>query len=111
MFNVKRNLIVKTRNWWAGKFPLMACEEMGELIQVISKAERLPEDQWHGDRPQKWREPYVKIIEKDNPVRENLVEELADVFICVKVLASRYGITDEEIQEQLDKKLSIEKRF
>lgn len=59
---------------------LIAMEECSELIQAISKAKRGKLD------------------------KDNLTEEIADVFICIDWLCEIYNIKNEEISEWLIKK-------
>ena len=64
---------------------MIAQEECAELIQAISKCLR----------------------SKDFPVkyeRENLIEEMADVMICLEQLQIMYYIDDEEIYAMKQKK-------
>lgn len=58
---------------WGDKMPLMACEEMAELIQAISKYER------------------------NGSNKEDIIKEMADVYISCAALCNRYGITEEQI--------------
>ena len=55
-------------------------EECAELIQAISKMKR----------------------GKDN--RNNLIEEMADVMICMEILKQVYGVSDSEIQNYVCQK-------
>ena len=55
-------------------------EECAELIQAVSKMKR----------------------GKDN--RDNLIEEVADVMICIEILKQVYGISDNEIQNYVCQK-------
>ena len=67
---------------------LIAMEECAELIQAISKAKR------------------------DKLNKDNLTEEIADVFICIDWLCEIYNIKNEEISEWLiTKKDRISKRL
>ena len=67
---------------------LIAMEECSELIQAISKAKR------------------------DKLNKDNLIEEIADVFICIDWLCEIYNIKNEEISEWLmTKKNRISKRL
>ena len=64
---------------------LMVCmEEPAELIQAISKVERYPDE--------------VDRI-------ENVVEEIADVLICIEYLKMIYNIDQEEIENWINKKI------
>lgn len=59
-------------------------EECAELIQAISKAKR------------------GKIN------RDNMIEEIADVLICIEMLKQMYMITDEKINKWIEKKQARE---
>lgn len=73
---------------WGDKMPMMAMEEAGELIQAISKMER----------------------KKDDPkVRENLVNEIRDMYISLMALQDQYGINMVEINKKIDRKLNMKK--
>jgi NTP pyrophosphatase (non-canonical NTP hydrolase) len=61
----------------------VACEELAELIQAISKALRTDND--------------------DN--KDNLIEEMADVYIILEQLQELYTISDELINEKITEKL------
>ena len=62
-------------------------EECAELIQAVSKMRRVT--YYGGD---------------DTAARDNLVEEIADVLICVKQMQEIYGIADRDIQQMVDVK-------
>ena len=69
-------------------FSLIEMDECAELIQAISKAKR------------------------DKLNKDNLTEEIADVFICIDWLCEIYNIKNEEISEWLiTKKDRISKRL
>lgn len=55
-------------------------EECAEIIQTISKAKR------------------GKIN------RDNMIEEIADVLICIEMLKQMYMISDEKINKWIEKK-------
>ena len=71
----------EVNNHWGDKMPLMACEEMAELIQAISKFER----------------------GKDN--KQDIITEMADVWISCCALANRYDISEAEVGEAIWKKM------
>lgn len=73
---------------WGNKMPMMAMEEAGELIQAISKIERHCEDDDYLD------------------YRNNLAEEIRDMFISLMALQYRYGIGSLEINEAIEQKLN-----
>jgi NTP pyrophosphatase (non-canonical NTP hydrolase) len=62
-------------------------EECAELIQAASKMRRV-----------------TNAREDDTAARFNLLEETADVLICIKQMQEMYGFTDHEIQQMVDKK-------
>lgn len=56
-------------------------EECAELIQAVSKRLRGKPD-----------------------LDDNLAEEMADVYICLKMLQDMYGVTDERLESWIDRK-------
>ena len=62
-------------------------EECAELIQAASKMRRV-----------------TNVREDDTAARFNLMEETADVLICIKQMQEMYGFTDHDIQQMVDKK-------
>ena len=63
---------------------LVCMEEPAELIQAISKAERYPNDEKYIDR---------------------LIEEIADVLICIEYLKKIYDIDQSKVEKWESKKL------
>ena len=63
-------------------------EEMGELIVAINKYKR---------------KVLYKEYKGDNKIIENIVEEIADVSICLEQM--RYFFKDYGIDEMIDKKM------
>lgn len=78
----------KVAEFWGDKMPMMAMEEAGELIQAISKYER----------------------DKNDTTRQNLVNEIGDMWISLMALQSHYedgimgDLIDKRIEEKLNKK-------
>jgi NTP pyrophosphatase (non-canonical NTP hydrolase) len=71
---------------------MIAMEECSELIQAISKCLRSKE-----------------MIPTE--VREHLIEEMADVMICLEQLMAMYSITDKELISWIERKeLRLKKR-
>lgn len=66
---------------------LVHCEEMGELIQAVSKMRRAR-----------------NAGADDTQAYYNLVEEIADVLISITQMTQMYNIPDHEIQRMVDKK-------
>ena len=62
-------------------------EECAELIQAVSKLRRIR----NSDRD-------------DSAATYNLVEEMADVLICLEQMQEIYGISDQELQAMVEKK-------
>lgn len=77
----------EVNNYWGDKMPLMACEEAGEFIQAISKVER----------KENWK------------TRENLAEEIRDMFISCFCIMYRYGFSISEIEDMVWAKLNTKK--
>lgn len=63
---------------------LVCMEEPAELIQAISKVERYPEDSTR---------------------MQDLIEEMADVTICLEYLQLIYNIRQEEVDEWINRKV------
>ena len=69
---------------------LVAMEELSELQKAISKLVRNPEEK-------------TKPLEFKG-LRNNLIEEMADVIICMDQLKEFYGIDHLDIQHVIDSK-------
>lgn len=63
---------------------MIAMEECSELTQAISKCIREPQEE---------------------DARDHLIEEMADVLICLGQLKSIYQVTDDELNKWTDNKL------
>lgn len=72
--------IDKIEEFWGEKVPIVACEELGELITAISHRERGRID------------------------NERVAEEIADTIISCGMLMRRYKISDELVQMKLIEK-------
>ena len=81
MIIIDSNVVKKSIEHYGADLQTVVCmEECAELIQAISKMKR----------------------GKDN--RDNLIEEVADVMICIEILKHVYGISDNEIQNYVCQK-------
>ena len=81
MIIIDSNVVKKSIEYYGADLQTVVCmEECSELIQAISKMKR----------------------GKDN--RDNLIEEMADVMICIEILKQVYGISDNEIQNYVCQK-------
>ena len=71
--------------------PMMAMEEMAELTQAISKYERhcLKDD----------------FAMKEEYYKQDIISEMADVWISCCALANRYDITPAEVGEAIWNKM------
>lgn len=69
------------------KQALQHCEELGELIQAVSKMRRARNSG-----------------ADDTQAYYNLVEEIADVLVSITQMVQMYDIQDHEIQRMVDKK-------
>ncbi len=68
-------------------------EECGELIQAVSKMRRA-------------KAAYIAGAQvDDNAAYYNLLEEMADVLICMEQMKEIYGISDFELQKIVDRKV------
>lgn len=72
--------------YWGDKMPMMAAEEMAELIQAVSKLERT--DKY------------------DEELVGHVAEEIRDVIISIGALMHRYGITYPDLAEMVVEKLN-----
>lgn len=75
---------------------LVAMEELSELQKAISKLVRNPEEK-------------TKPLEFKG-LRHNLIEEMADVIICMDQLKEYYNITHAEIQINIDSKQARQRK-
>ena len=75
---------------------LVAMEELSELQKAISKLVRNPEEK-------------TKPLEFKG-LRDNLIEEMADVIICMDQLKEFYGIDHSDIQSVIDSKQTRQRR-
>lgn len=79
---------------WDNLMPTMAMEESGELIQAISKLERL------------LRSDDYMPIEKFEECKENLIKEMRDMYISLAALTVYYEIHPNVIQAAINEKLN-----
>jgi NTP pyrophosphatase (non-canonical NTP hydrolase) len=78
---IDSNVVTKSvENYGADLQTTVCMEECSELIQAISKKKR------------------------GKGSRDNLIEEMADVMICMDILKQVYGVSDSEIQNYICKK-------
>lgn len=81
MIIIDSNVVQNSIKHYGSDLQTTVCmEECSELIQAISKMKR----------------------GKDS--RDNLIEEMADVMICMDILKQVYGVSDNEIQNYVCQK-------
>ena len=79
--NIDKSIISKSIEYYGEETQSTVCmEECAELIQVISKAKRGKLD------------------------ADNMIEEIADVLICVEILKQIYNIPDCSIKNWIERK-------
>lgn len=84
-YNINVKIIAESIQHYGKNNQSTVCmEECAELIQAISKAKR------------------GKIN------RDNMIEEIADVLICIEMLKQMYMISDEKINKWIEKKQARE---
>ena len=72
--NINKEIVSRSLNTYGSGMQLVVCmEELSELTQAISK----------------------EIRGKDS--RNNVIEEMADVLICIEIIKQVFEITDEDI--------------
>ncbi len=82
---INKDVLAKAIKKYGVEKQLLVCmEEPAELIQAISKAERYPEDSTR---------------------MQDLIEEMADVTICLEYLKLIYNIRQEEVDEWINRKV------
>lgn len=91
MIKVNEDLQLKLINNDTRTQLLICMEEPAELIQAISKMQRY------------LNEGVFRPKYKDS-LTDNLCEEIADVYICLKKLQLYFDISDDCIQEWIDYK-------
>lgn len=79
--------IVEVEKFWGDKMPMMAMEEAGEFIQALSKLER----------------------KGSAEAKQNLKEEIRDMYISLGAVITRYDIDSQEIIDMMDEKLNTKK--
>lgn len=82
MGEIDKNIIAEAIEWYGEETQQVVCmEECCELAQAISKKLR------------------------GKLANDNLVEEIADVLICIETLKQIYLIHDEDIEDNINHKL------
>ena len=82
--NLDENKFIDVADYWGDKMPMLLMEECGELIQAVSKYER----------------------EYSKKRRDNLLEEIRDMYISLEAIKYLYSIDDNELNDLIEKKLN-----
>lgn len=84
-YNINESIIDRSVDNYGEEIQATVCmEECSELIQAISKAKRGKID------------------------LDNMIEEIADVLICIEMLKQMYMISDDKINKWIEKKQARE---
>lgn len=97
--NLDNQKFIDVAEFWGEKMPMLLMEECGELIQAVSKYERYVSS----EHPE---EDYTKINNKAEVLRDNLLEEIRDVYISLEAIKHFYEIDDNEMNGLIEKKLN-----
>lgn len=81
--NLDEQKFIDVADHWGNKMPMLLMEECGELIQAVSKYER-----------------------EGSKRRDNLLEEIRDMYISLEAIKYLYSIDDNEINDLIEKKLN-----
>lgn len=73
---------------------VVAIEELSELQKALTKSIRREET--------KKTDAYTH---KDEEIRNNIIEEIADVYICLDQLKAMFNIHDREIDDEKENKI------
>lgn len=80
-YNIDESVIARSIEHYGAEIQSIVCmEECAELIQAISKEKRGKID------------------------RDNMIEEIADVLICIEMLNQMYMISEDKINKWIEKK-------
>ncbi len=103
MINFEENqkeIIAQTVEKYGDKQLMQAVEEMAELMQALSKYQRID---YTGCQS------LIDCWNRQDPVVENITEEMADVYIMLEQLQIFFEIDDKEIKSEIDRKLTRQK--
>ncbi len=79
---------------WGTKMPMLCMEECAELIQAISKMERV------GDIQPEF------ITSNEANRKQDLIDEIGDVLITIEAIKNYYAITDAQVDLRIETKLA-----
>lgn len=99
-YELDEKLVEDVSNYWNDRMPMMLMEEAGELIQAISKYERKVMNPKSDSKSTK-SEPL-----NEEEMKYRVIEEMRDMYISMAAIQKQYGITPQEINSEIDKKLN-----
>ncbi len=90
--------------FWGDQMPLLCTEECGELVQAISKVERALIQH---ERTKESEDEFLRDTcrRRVGATKDGLMAEIADMYIVLSVLKERYDLSDDKINECIDRKL------
>lgn len=99
---VDKNLAKEIGSYWESKglFASTMMEECGELTQAISKVARVRR-QFDESSEEVTQEADDALYETE----EKLEREIADMYIVLKVLETKWYLSEDHIQKYIDEKL------
>lgn len=102
------NKATEINAFWGDRMPMLCMEECGELIQAISKVERALVQH---ENTKESEDGFLRDTCRNRVIytKEGLEAEIADMYIVLAVLKERYDLSDDKIDEYIDKKL--EKKY
>lgn len=103
MFNKSFDECRKVTSYHGESLPMMAMEELAELISAVGDYER----KCYGS------ESYFlalfdgyDLTDKIKELKQNVADKISDVAIICQALTHRYGIKPEEIEKRVSEKLA-----
>lgn len=97
----QRKIIEETAAHNLGLQHILCIEEMAELMQAISKYTRTDPSSYND---------VTELREKITENKNNIVEEMADVYITLEELRVHHRISDQQIHENIDYKLERQRK-
>ena len=91
-------------DYWKRKMPMMAMEELAEAIQAISKVERARDA--YGKALEDGVEAADASYQKIGKRRDELKDEIRDIYISMRALMLYYGIDESDVMERVYSKLN-----
>lgn len=102
-YELNEKMVKDVSEYWRDRMPMMLMEEAGELIQAVSKYERKVMN------PKPCEGGVAKFIRSeslDEEMKYRVIEEMRDMYISMAAIQQQYGITPEEINKEIEKKLN-----